>query len=138
MALRIVRSLCALLLFVLILAEIARRGPLFLPPATVASNVLGPSSFDPYLLFLKEAGRRIPPGATVAVLPQAPGEVPTGPSYLLALSQMPDQTILPVTSLLTSGVGGPQWVMTFGAAFDDPRYRLVAAVRGGRLFHAVR
>ncbi|HMF10379.1 MAG TPA: hypothetical protein VKJ00_14670 [Thermoanaerobaculia bacterium] len=138
MALRIARSIGTLLLFALILVEIARRGPLLLPPATVASNIYAQPSLDPYLIFLKEAGRRIPSGAAVAVVPQASGEVPTGPSYLLALSQMPEQTILPITSLPTSGAGGPEWVLSFGTSFDDPRFQLVAAVRGGRLFQAVR
>jgi hypothetical protein len=138
MAHRIVRSICTLLLFALILAEIARRGPLLLSPATVASNIYGQPSLSPYLIFLKQAGRRIPPGAAVAVVPQISGEAANGPSYLLALSQMPDQTILPVTSLPAAGAGGPEWVMSFDTAFDDPRFRLVATVGRGRLFRIAR
>ena len=74
-------------------------------------------------------------GAAVAVVPRGAGDAPTGPSYLLALSQMPDRTILPVTSLQT---GEPEWVMSFAAAFDDPRFRLVETLGWGRLFRAIR
>ena len=139
-ALGIIRWLCALSLFALLLAEITRRGAFLRAPATIASNSrLDQPSLDPYLLFLGDASRRIPPGATVAVVPQAPGELAIGTSYLLALSQMPDQTILPATSLGAAGASRPEWVMSFGGAvFDDPRFRLAASVRGGRLFQAVR
>jgi hypothetical protein len=139
-ALGIIRWLSALFLFSLLLAEITRRGAFLRTPATIAANSrLDQPSLDQYLLFLGEARRRIPPGATVAVVPQAPGELAIGTSYLLALSQMPDQTILPATSLGAAGASGPEWVMTFGAAvFDDPRFRFVAAARGGSLFQAIR
>jgi len=138
MALRIVRSACTLALAALILAEIRHRGPLRRPPVTVTSNSRpGQASLDPYLIFLREAGRRIPRGTTVAVVPVAPGEMATGSSYLLALSQMPEQTILPITRLRAE-VEPPEWVLSFGADFSDPRFRIAAVFGAGKLFKAAR
>jgi len=137
MAVRIIRWVFGLLLFAFTLAEIARRGRFLRTPAVTSNRPPSQASLDPYLLFLKEAGRRIPAGTTVAVAPQNSAELAIGTSYLLALSQMPDQTIVPWTNL-DAGAKRPDWVMSFGTAFGDPRFRLVAEIRGGRLFQAVR
>jgi hypothetical protein len=133
------RRLCALVLLALVLAEIRRRGPLtFRAPSTVLSNSHpGQPSPDAYLIFLGEAGRRLPRGAVVAVVPQRQGELAMGARYLMAVAQMPDQDVVPPTSL--HGADAPQlpeWVASFGADFEDSRFRLAATIPGGALYRA--
>jgi len=138
--LRAVRALCALVLLALALREIRRRGPLtFLAPSTVLSNSHpGQPSPDAYLIFLEEAGRCLPRGALVAVVPQLPGELSTGSHYLMALAQMPNQIVVPSTSLHAAGARQiPEWVACFGTGFNDSRFRLVAAIDGGAIYRAV-
>jgi hypothetical protein len=133
------RSVCALVLLTLALEEIARRGPLTLrAPATALSNSHpGQPSPDAYLIFLEEVGRRLPIGAVVAVIPQRSGEL-AGSRYLLALSQMPNQTVVPPARLSAADTQQrPEWVACFGADFKDSRFRLAAALAGGAIYRAV-
>jgi len=134
------RRLCALVMLALVLTEIRRRGPLiFRAPSTVLSNSHpGQPSPDAYLLFLGEAGRRLPRGAVVAVVPQRQGELATGARYLMAVAQMPDQNVVPPTTLRALDAPRiPEWVVSYGAVFEDSRFRLAAAIPGGALYRAV-
>lgn len=141
MTLRLARSACAVVLLALVLTEIRRRGPLtFRAPSTVLSNSHpGQPSPDAYLIFLEEAGRRLPRDVVVAVVPQQPGELDVGSHYLMALAQMPNQTVVPPTSLHAADARQtPDWVACFGADFKDSRFQLAAAIPGGALYRAVR
>lgn len=117
------------LLFALLVVEIARRGPLTLRrPATVLSNgVPVQRTTQPYLVFLDEVRRRLPRGATVAVVH---AESPSPMPYLIAIGQLPDQTVLPPEAI---GTDRPEWVAAFGRAFSESGFRPVGTFSGGTL-----
>jgi hypothetical protein len=129
----------ALGLLALLVMTVLSRGPLTLrPPATVMSNSHpGLPSPDPYILFLRQAAARIPPGQTVVFLLAHPeAELAIGGSYLIALGQMPDQVVLPRTAL-SADSAPPDWVACFGAQFSDHRFQPAGSIAGGTLFRRV-
>ena len=70
--------------------------------------------------------KRLPPGATVVALsPNSAAEPPDGISYLLAVSQLPEQVVLPWTVLRDPRLRPPQFVLTYLRAMNDSRYRIV-------------
>ncbi len=123
----------------LLVLVVSRRGPLqFRAPATVLSNSHpAQKGAEPQLLFLHEIRKRLPPGATVAVTDNSDGDPGF---YLIALSQLPQQTVvqplalkadLPVAAL-------PDYLACFGETREDARYRLVETVPGGALYKVIR
>jgi hypothetical protein len=61
-----------------------------------------------------------------------------GSRYLMALAELPNQTVIPPTTLRAADAPPPDWVACFGADFHDARFRLAAAIPGGALYRAVR
>jgi hypothetical protein len=101
-------------------------GPLTLRyPATVFSNAHSVmKAQEPFLLYLRDLRRRLPPGATVVVLsPQSAADLPTGPSYLLPLGQLPEQVVVPWTVLFEPSASPPRYVAVFRPGLHDDRYR---------------
>jgi hypothetical protein len=135
------RWVCTGLLLGLILMSVVRRGPLTLrAPVTVVSNSDPIQRLaEPYLVFLKEVGLRVPRGATIVVIsPRQPNESSVGTTYLLALGQLASQIVLPEYALEPRGSSaGVEWVACFRSEFRDSRFRAAEALPGGMLFRAV-
>ncbi len=106
------------------------RGPLTLrPPATVLSNAHPVMKADePFLVYLIGLRARLPRGATVVVLsPYSATDLPNGPSYLLAMGQLPGHRVVPWTVLFDPSAKPPRFVAAFRRGFHDDRYRLVSS-----------
>jgi hypothetical protein len=113
------------------------RGPLTLRrPATVVSNAHPVMRADePFLLYLRALRTRLPGGATVVVLsPHTANDLPAGPSYLLALGQLPEHRVVPWTVLRDPSVTPPRFVAVFRRGFHDDRYRLVSSTAEDQLW----
>jgi hypothetical protein len=128
--------ICAVALLVAQTRLIAGRGAFsFRAPLTVVSN--SPQrDWEPYLLFLKAIGQRLPKGSDIAVVvPVDPG---LGMEYLVAVGQLPDARVLPQSALSTPGGSLPSWAASFRVRLSDDRYRLVEeVVADGFLFQRV-
>src|SRR6266540_4116953 len=115
------RWVCTGLLLGLILMSVVRRGPLTLrAPVTVVSNSDPIQRLaEPYLVFLKEVGLRVPRGATIVVIsPRQLNESSVGTTYLLALGQLASQIVLPEYALEPRGSSaGVEWVACFRSEF---------------------
>ena len=108
------------------LAFCISRGPLTLRyPATVLSNAHPVmKAQEPFLLYLRDLRRRLPPGETVVVLSaQSATDLPAGPSYLLPLGQLPEQVVVPWTVLFEPSASPPRYVAVFRLGLHDDRYR---------------
>ena len=129
-----VRWACVAVLTGLLGAAIARRDPLTLEaPATVLSHCLpAQKASEPFLLFLRSIRRTVPPGATIALrTPEAPN---IGPTYLIAVGQLPEHDVWPV--FLQGTEESPvlaEWVACFFTDFHDPRYLRVESLENGSL-----
>jgi hypothetical protein len=89
------------------------------------------------LFFLREIGSRVPRGATVAVL--TPEEPNIGPTYLIAVGQLPELNVWPAITIVGGDSAIPaEWVACFFKNLEDPRYRQVDSLRNGKLFRRVR
>jgi hypothetical protein len=113
------------------------RGPLTLrAPASVLSNAHSVmQASEPYLLYLVSLRERIPAGATIVALsPDSKDDSPTGIPYLLALGQLPAQTVVPWTVLRDPGAEPPRYVAVFRRGFHDDRYRLVSQTADDQLW----
>ena len=122
----------AAVLFGLLVAHIVRHGPLTLvPPKTPLSHTEpAQQASEPYLLFLREVGSRVPAGSTIVVVEET-GEI----GYLLAVGQLPDQIVRHRSALSgDSSRALPDWVACFDGAFDDPRFELDARLPNGVLY----
>ncbi|HET9793635.1 MAG TPA: hypothetical protein VFS34_04160 [Thermoanaerobaculia bacterium] len=89
----VVAATCIAILFAEMIRQIARTGPLtFHAPSTVLSNGRPePRQMAPYLAFLSEVRRSLPPGAAVSVV--APAD---DPNLLVAIGQLPkNRVVLP-------------------------------------------
>jgi hypothetical protein len=117
----------------LLIRDVLARGPLsFAAPASVVSHAVPVMrGSEPYLLLLKAARRRLPKGATIAVVsPPDAGSVP----YLLAVGQLPGQTVLGPHTLDPAADAAPDWVVSVGTPFRDPRFELEESFPAGALF----
>lgn len=117
----------------LLAREVLARGPLsFDAPATVVSHAVPVMrGSEPYLLLLKAVRQRLPRGATIAVVSPADDEfVP----YLLAVGQLPGQTVLGPHTLAPTADPAPAWVLSVGTPFRDPRFELEESFPAGALF----
>ena len=129
------RWIGVLVLFVLLCAEVAARGPLTLrPPATVLSNAAKVQrETEPFVLFLHWVASRVPAGATLAI------RTPNDLHYFVALGQLPEQVVVPASGLggplvadagaragAEAGAHKPDWVACYFANLDDPEYHRVA------------
>jgi hypothetical protein len=84
----------------------------------------------PLLRFLRAVGAHVPKGATLALV-SGTKEDPTTP-FLIAVGQLPDQTVLPEISLQPS-LPAPDWIACFGRCVDDARYVRAGSFEGGWL-----
>jgi len=129
------RRACIAVLFALMCREVVGRGPLsFHAPATVLSNCLpAQRASEPFILFLREVASRVPARATVALrIPEGPN---IGPTFLIAVGQLPRQVVWPLIAW-GSGPSPPlaDWVASYATDFQDARYRRVASLERGALF----
>jgi hypothetical protein len=131
------RWIGVLVLFVLLCAEVAARGPLTLrPPATILSNAAKVQrETEPFVLFLRWVAPRVPAGGTLAI------RTPNALHYFVALGQLPDQVVVPAAGErgpLTADDGEPDWVACYFANLDDPRYHRVATYEpNGSLYRRI-
>ena len=117
----------------LLVREILARGPIaFAAPATVVSHAVPVMrESEPYLLLLKAVRQRLPRGATIAVVsPDGAGFVP----YLLAVGQLPGQIVLGPHTIAPTADPAPDWVVSVGTSFRDPRFELEESFPAGALF----
>ena len=122
---RVVEAAGTAILLVAGLGFCLSRGPLVLQaPATICSNAHPVmKAEEPFLLYLRQLGHRLPRGATVVVLsPQSAADAPAGPSYLLPLGQLPEQVAVPYTTFGEPSTL-PRYVAVFRPGLHDPRYR---------------
>src|SRR5205085_9774609 len=104
-------------------------------PATPLSHAEpAEQASEPYLVFLRQIATRLPRGSTVAVL-DAGGEI----GYMLAIGQLPEQTVLH-PSVLSQGAPGPppDWVACFATELRDPRFVLAERLTNGALYRRAR
>ena len=119
---------------------IRSRGPIeWRAPATVVSNShVGQRGAAPFLLFLGDIRRLLPPGATVSVVgPNLRND--SGPlEDLIAIGQLPRNDVLPARMALENTIPPPRFLAVFGGDVRDERYRAVARLATGRLYELAR
>jgi hypothetical protein len=121
-----------------VLYRIGRAGPLtFEPPRTVVSATQ--PGFEELIVFLQQIARRLPPGASIAVVPPRQRSELTTPLvfYYLAQGQLPAQKVL-YAEVAYFPDGPPDYVASFGTALEDPRLEIVAKLPGGFLYRRAR
>ena len=113
----------------------------FARPATVFSNSHpAQRGEEPYLLFLREVGARLPRGSVILLI--RPGANPADSMLptLLATSALPEQEVLGVTSNRVETRRGPAapYAAVFGGELHTPSYRLLQRFPQGTLWIAIR
>ena len=96
-------------------------------------------AMDDFLLFLQQVARRVPGGASVAVVVRDPhNPVLTAPIVrYLALGQLAQQRLVHA-DLQQPGGEVPDYLAAFGPPIEDSRLELVARLSGGRLYRESR
>jgi hypothetical protein len=109
--------------------HLARGGPML--ARTIASNSSNsPRDAEATLLLYAYASRTLPRGATVTVFkPRSRGE--DFGTDRIAHGQLPYQDVVSVSRLEKEP---PEYVITFGAPLEDPRYAVLYAARIGSIW----
>ena len=115
---------------------IASRGPIeFKAPATIVSNGdVAQRPLDRYLLFLADVRRRVPAGASIAVLGPDPGFLYGSFDHRVAIGQLPGNDVLPLRAVVDRGNEPPRFFAVFQTVSRDERYRPVASLPFGNLY----
>ena len=120
------------------LVQIANRGEFRLTaPRTIVSNAPA-SSYEPFLVFLAEISRSIPPGSTVSVVPPTGRNPENWMDFMVAIGQLPRQQVIFAPRFIPGGPGAPapRFAACYGGEFDDSRYGLVRRFPEGALYEA--
>jgi hypothetical protein len=128
---------CAFSLAFIVLAvreHIARGGPM--RPRTFASNSTNdPARAERDLVLYQHVSATVPRAATIAVLrPDNRGF--DQQMSRIAHGQLPYQRVVPQDTLPTNDA--PDFVLTFGGRFDDPRYDMQYESPSGALWRRTR
>jgi hypothetical protein len=125
-----------ILLLVLTFQLISQRGPIEMrAPASVVSNSHpAQRGLEPYLLFLADVRRRIPPGASVAVLGPDSTFLAGNFDYLVAFGQLPQNVVEPMQSVLDQNRRAPRYFASYRREFSDERYRALESIPSGYLY----
>lgn len=120
-----------------LLFRIVDAGPLTLSAPRSALTMTQPG-LEGIVLFFQQVSRRVPPGASIVLVPP-PGHEIASPLifYYLGLGQLPRQRVAYAESAEFAREP-PEYVASFGGAFDDPRFALIAVVPGGFLYRRAR
>lgn len=114
--------------------HLARGGPM--RARTFASNSTSdPRRAEREVLLYQHVTRTVPQGATIAVLRPDRREADQQMSRI-AHGQLPFQHVVPQDTLATAGA--PDFVLTVGGRFDDPRYELLYEAEAGSLWRRTR
>jgi hypothetical protein len=129
----------ALFFLTLTVRLIASRGPIELrAPETVLTNSHPAQRHSaPFILFLREVGRRLPEGASVAVIGEGTGTGEDMIDYLLAVGQLPRQSVELWQGASGGSGGGPRFLAVYGREYHEARYRPMATLPSGVLFERV-
>ena len=115
---------------------IASRGPIELrSPATVISNSHPAQRHSaPFVTFLRDAGRLLPEGASVAVIGPSAESGEDAIDYLIAIGQLPRQSVERWQAAVDGSGKGPRFLAVYGREYHDARYRPMATLPSGALF----
>lgn len=114
--------------------HLARGGPMRV--RTFASNSTNdPARAEREILLYQYVTRTVPENATIAVMRPDRREADQQMSRV-AHGQLPFQRVVPQDTLATASA--PDFVLTIGGRFDDPRYALEHEVQAGSLWRRTR
>jgi len=114
--------------------HLARGGPMRV--RTFASNSTNdPARAEREILLYQYVTRTVPENATIAVMRPDRREADQQMSRV-AHGQLPFQRVVPQDTLATESA--PDFVLTIGGRFDDPRYELEHEVQAGSLWRRTR
>lgn len=128
--------LSAAVLLLLAAIQIARQGPIRLEAPRTAVSRTQPET-EGLILFLAEVARRVPPGASVAVL-QGEGVRYLTPAmvFLLAVGQLPDHRVLS-SATFPAAAASADYVALYVGIADDSGLTPVVRIGRGALYRAV-
>lgn len=127
----------ASLYFLVLSTRIVRaRGPIeWVAPSTVVSNShIAQRQAVPFLQFLWQIRRLLPPGASVAVI--GPNTATGGDPIddLVTIGQLPRCNVVGARAVVERRIPPSQFLAAYRSDLEDDRYRLVAVFEDGRLY----